>query len=83
MVFQYCNQSTRRSSGTVIAKCMVGNKEVSAIADSFSGHNGNQLQVIRIEGIGKPTIFGAMKFCAIVEMAEAIGAHFQSLGQIE
>jgi hypothetical protein len=62
---------------------MIGAKEVTAVADSFGGDDGKQMQVIRIEGIGKPTIFGCMKFCAIVEMAEAIGAHFKSLGQIE
>lgn len=69
------------SSDQVIAICNVGGREVKAIAKSFQS-GGSEMQVISIEGVGKPTMFGAQKFCAIVEMQEAIAAHFKSLGQI-
>jgi len=85
MGFQFKGGSSSRSSGRVIASCNIGSRSVQAVADSFqsSPPGSEMMHVVRVEGLGKPTIFGAQKFCALMEMQNAIAEYFRSLGQIE
>jgi hypothetical protein len=85
MAFRYKgNTAAAVREEDVLAEVTVGGMTVKAVKCSSTNRStGEDMHFVQIVGCGKPTRFGAQKFCAIMELSDAIAEHFRSVGQIE
>ena len=69
--------------GELIGQVQVGERKFKLYGTSFETRGGGTGYAVRLTGLGKPTIFGAMKWIALQQLQDQITQYFVDKGQIE
>ncbi|RLI50279.1 MAG: hypothetical protein DRP09_20075 [Candidatus Thorarchaeota archaeon] len=77
------NSSRNDESGEFLGQVQVGERKFKLYGTSFETRGGGTGYAIRLTGLGKPTIFGAVKWIALQQLQDQITQYFVDKGQIE